>query len=97
MPGACRTEVRPTVQSPNDSHILHRTKKGSPASGDPFEVLGVGPVRGRKIDGPNQGCLISWIAYETSASLTVLTPFSNIALDTGPPPFITLPINWRLA
>ncbi len=38
-----------------DPHDVPKLKKGR-RCGDPSEVLGDGPVRGRRIDGPNQEC-----------------------------------------
>ena len=61
-------------------------KKGR-RRGDPSECLGDGPVRDRSGRRPNQECFCEGSALQRMGLPTVRTPLSNIALDTGPPPF----------
>ena len=65
----------------------HSGMKKGRRRGDPSECLGDGPVRDRQGRRPNQECLCEGSALQLMGLPTVRTPLSNIALDTGPPPF----------
>ena len=47
---------------------------------------------GMEIIRSQAGCIDPWGCPQAMAPLTVPTPFSNITLDTGPPPFNCLPL-----
>ena len=79
MRDACQTAIPPTERA--------APSQGGPPRSKEMDQLGCrsrhGPVR----------VLSLQVCPQATASLTVLTPLSNITLDTGSPPFTWLPLS----